>query len=653
MSFHFLFMAIGCLSILYINNIMLSIICSVLYLAFYWTHVKNYRCLCITLLCYSIATNMMVEIPSIPQENIVRITQIRNVYVIAEVASQEVILYNLTNINFDDIIQIEGDFERIEGIHNEGEFHFPTWASHKGIYYSMNVTSYFTIEEGSTIRHNLFQYLQEMPSDVSDWLKMMLFQIHDDDKISYMALSSGMHLQVLVSFLTSLGTLILTSTTVSMLMILFVGSVGLSTIMSVSIKRILCSKLVYLCLNDLSTKDRLGLEILVLLLLFPSMRYELAFILPLAYRFLYIFNVHHVNRWIVSFLLMIPIQFYFYQSIDIIQIFCFPIFRLFYGICYGFALLLLCFPFLSFLCIYLKQLQHTTYELNEKFPKFYYLPSTIWLFLWFSYVYRYWNTKNNKNLYKFILLLMYSQFNSYVNPFFTIMTIDVGQGDCTLFILPFHQGAMLLDVAGNMNKNIPEDIIVPILRKRGIHSLDKVIITHDDFDHSGGLTELQKYIPVDEIITQKQERINLGPLPISVPLYNFQYDTSNDNSIILFLDIYKYTMLFMGDAGHASEKDMLKEYPNLKVDILKIGHHGSKHSSLPEFIHQLDPRLALISCGRHNRYGHPDKTVMQTLEKEEVYPLNTAVQGSSTFYFSKFISFYKTADGEFGIIENR
>lgn len=653
MSYHLLFIALITLCVLYISNTIVAVVIAIILFAYYCYRFKKYRVLCFTLLCYSISTNVVNVAPEIPQDKILKVTQIKSAYIVAQSETQDVILYDVENINFDDVIQVNGDYERIEGIHNEGEFYFPEWANRKGIYYSMNVSSYSILEEGSTLRNKVYDAIQHKPTEINGWLKMMLFQIQEDEEISFMALSSGMHLQFIVKALTSIGSMFLSTTTVSMVMLFLIGFIGLSTVLNTSVKRIICSKLIYLFFHKLSNKDRLGLEIILMMLFFPAIRYELAFILPIAYRILYIFNVHKIKRMVITFMLMIPIQFYFYQSIDVIQILLFPFLRIFYGICYGAAWIIFCLPIFSFACIFFKQLQVAIFEITNKFPVFYYYPTMLWLVTWVLYMFQYWNTKSKKIIYKCIALVLYTQASSYLNPFFRIMTIDVGQGDCTLFILPFHQGAMLLDVAGNMYKSIPEDIIFPILHKRGIYDLDKVILTHDDFDHSGGLSDLQKYMKIDEVITQKQERIDVGDLPISVPLFDTIYDTSNDNSIILFLDIYDFKLMFMGDAGHEAEKEILKQYPNLKIDILKIGHHGSKHSSLPSFIHQLDPILALISCGRNNRYGHPDDSVMETLKSEEVYPLNTAVNGSSTLYFSKFISFYKTADGEFGIIKPR
>jgi len=246
------------------------------------------------------------------------------------------------------------------------------------------------------------------------------------------------------------------------------------------------------------------------------------------------------------------------------------------------------------------------------------------------------------------LLFLFAPFASYFDPFGEILMIDVGQGDCTLITLPFHQGTMLIDVMGSRNKNIPADIIVPVLKAKGIHSLDKVIITHDDLDHSGGLKQLQELMEVKEVIDTKKHDTKLHDVNIPFLLDTYQGSDANENSIITFLEVYGLRVLFMGDAGKASEAILMHEYPKLEVDVLKVGHHGSKTASSLSFIHQLRPRIGLISCGRNNRYGHPHKETLENLERERVLPLISAKDGAVSIRFHRYFSFYRTAEQKFG-----
>ena len=233
------------------------------------------------------------------------------------------------------------------------------------------------------------------------------------------------------------------------------------------------------------------------------------------------------------------------------------------------------------------------------------------------------------------------------------MMLDVGQGDCTLIILPYHQGVIMVDVMGSRYKNIPKDIIAPIVQSKGIKAIDKVILTHDDYDHSGGLKQLQERIEVKEVIMDKREDTWMKNLHIPFLLSQYPGKDGNDNSILTYLEVYGLRMLFMGDAGVNVEEALMEEYSKLRVDVLKIGHHGSSTSSSLAFLQQLDARIALISAGRNNRYGHPHKEVMDRLKQVDCIPLTTSINGGVSIKFCKYFAFFRTADNEFGIIDFR
>ena len=87
--------------------------------------------------------------------------------------------------------------------------------------------------------------------------------------------------------------------------------------------------------------------------------------------------------------------------------------------------------------------------------------------------------------------------------------------------------------------------------------------------------------------------------------------------------------MFMGDAGIEKEKDILDKYSISNIDVLKVGHHGSKTSSSKEFINEIDPKYNIISVGKNNRYGHPNKEVLENLENSKIY--RTDQDGSIMF----------------------
>lgn len=98
-----------------------------------------------------------------------------------------------------------------------------------------------------------------------------------------------------------------------------------------------------------------------------------------------------------------------------------------------------------------------------------------------------------------------------------------------------------------------------------------------------------------------------------------EYDNENDNSNVIYTELAVYKFMFMGDAGVEKEKDILDKYNISDVEVLKVGHHGSKTSSSKSFIDEINPKYSIISVGENNRYGHPNKEVLNNLEDSKIY----------------------------------
>ena len=109
-----------------------------------------------------------------------------------------------------------------------------------------------------------------------------------------------------------------------------------------------------------------------------------------------------------------------------------------------------------------------------------------------------------------------------------------------------------------------------------------------------------------------------------------EYDNENDNSNVIYTELNGYKFMFMGDAGIDKEKDIIDKYKVTNIDVLKVGHHGSKTSSSKEFINEINPKYSVISVGKNNRYGHPNKEVLINLDKSIVY--RTDKDGTISFY---------------------
>jgi len=112
-------------------------------------------------------------------------------------------------------------------------------------------------------------------------------------------------------------------------------------------------------------------------------------------------------------------------------------------------------------------------------------------------------------------------------------------------------------------------------------------------------------------------------------LNNKNYGNENDNSSVIYTKLNNHKFLFMGDAGVEVEEDLIEKYNLKNIDVLKVGHHGSKTSSGKEFIDEIKPKYSVISVGKNNRYGHPNDNVLENLSDSKIY--RTDQNGSIMF----------------------
>jgi competence protein ComEC len=245
--------------------------------------------------------------------------------------------------------------------------------------------------------------------------------------------------------------------------------------------------------------------------------------------------------------------------------------------------------------------------------------------------------------------------------------IDVGQGDSLLVISP--DGKTLLVDGGGFGGgprqtasefDIGEEVVSPALWARGIRHLDAVALSHAHSDHMGGLPAVLRNFNPGELWVGNnppvaaynallseaaQLHVRLRPLRagqsfafggaqvnVLAPFSGYQPEAepTNNDSLVLRLAYGATSMLLEGDAEAPVEQAMLAE-PDLQSSLLKVGHHGSITSTRPEFLSRVAPRWAVISCGLHNRYGHPREEVLEELQAAHVRTRRTDLNGVSCF----------------------
>jgi len=238
--------------------------------------------------------------------------------------------------------------------------------------------------------------------------------------------------------------------------------------------------------------------------------------------------------------------------------------------------------------------------------------------------------------------------------FLEVTFFDVGQGDAIFIETP--QSQQILIDGG------PSSVILEKLSKEmpfWDKSIDLVILTHPERDHLGGLIEVLKKYKVENVlwtgvvrdtaeykewvkliegkkanvfIAKGSEKIKVSGTILDV-LYPFEnlegkeFKNSNDTSIVNRLVFGQDFFLFTGDISKSTEKKLIEKQIDINSNILKVAHHGSKTSSSEEFINKVSPRLAIISVGENNSYGHPQPETLEILNKFGIKVLRTDLNG--------------------------
>ena len=297
----------------------------------------------------------------------------------------------------------------------------------------------------------------------------------------------------------------------------------------------------------------------------------------------------------------------------------------------------------------------TLCHINIFFFIMYYVIITLILF--------YWQKGQNYIVVLFIILIIHHNIN-YLNPVSSLTMIDVRQGDSFLIKLKHNKGNILIDTGGipTYDDRTPYDlagnITIPYLRAEGIEHLDYLIITHGDFDHMGESINLINNFKVNNVIFNRGKYNNLELKLINllkkknIPYYNNVqslniknykllflnnkiYDDENDNSNVIYTNLDGTNILLTGDATAEIEKEILQNYNLPHIDILKVAHHGSSTSTNKSFIDVINPKYSIISVGKNNRYGHPNREVLENLYNSTIY--RTDINGSVKFTFKKNI----------------
>ena len=614
----------------------------------------------------------------------------KTTFIIKEKNKTEKILVNyyetIDKINLGDKVKIKGTLKLPSKNTVPNLFNYRKYLNNNNIYYILTASEITKIKNNTKIlthyKNKLQKYINRKKAHT--YLNIFILSNKNDlDKevlnsyqtngLSHLFSISGMHITLL------LGTILKLLDKVSynryykyILLIIILIIYMYLTDFTPSILR---SGIMFILLTlnklfnfKIKTKNIIMLTFIIIVLINPYYIYNLGFQLSYLISFYLIIFAHIINKHknyfkklfitsLISFLVSFPIIISNYYQVNLLSILINLLFvPIISYIVLPLAFITLILPTDSLLILTMDILEGISLSLTNinylllELPK----PSIYLIIIYYAIITLL--LINKKCFISLLTTIFIHKISINFNPNMEILFLDVSQGDSILLHYPHNKYNILIDTGGNYNYEISKNIIIPYLKSKGINKIDYLILTHGDYDHMGESINLIENFKVEKVIFNCGEFNDLEKELIKVlekkkikyyscikelnidnsKLYFLQtkeYDNENDNSSVIYFNYYNYKFLFMGDASTEREKDILEKYNLKDVDFLKVGHHGSNTSSSEEFINSINPKYSLISVGKNNRYGHPNKEVLDTLNDSKIY--RTDQDGSIMFKIKK------------------
>ena len=265
----------------------------------------------------------------------------------------------------------------------------------------------------------------------------------------------------------------------------------------------------------------------------------------------------------------------------------------------------------------------------------------------------------------FIIILLFFLFQ-FIPQNLEINFVDVGQGDCTFIVTPRNK-TILIDGGGSSSNefDVGKSTLLPYILDKGYTKIDYIFISHFDQDHVGGILTILQKIKVKKVIISKQEEnsenyqkfleiikekgvsvaiVKMGDrVKIENGVYfdilwptseQIQENKLNNNSLVMKMYYHNFSVLFTGDIEEEAEKKIFETYKSEKnklvSNVLKVAHHGSKTSTIKEFLDTVNPKIALIGVGKNNMFHHPSEEIIDKLKEYGAIIYRTDERGEIT-----------------------
>ena len=588
---------------------------------------------------------------------------------------EKLIVYisNIENIELGDKVVVKGEYTLPKKATIPNNFDYQKYLYNNHIFYIMYAEELKIIKKNQNITFKIKKYILDKTSNytnngylnafiIGDKTDLEFYETYQNNGISHLFALSGMHISMLSLIIYKLVNKFKHKDLIVIMFLLFYITL---TNFSASILRTIIFFII-LKLNkkldlNISTKNALLITLSIIMIYNPLIVFDIGF----QYSGLVTFGLivstkyykknYFYNLFITSFIALlfsVPITLYNNYELNLLSILNNLInVPLITFVIYPLSLL-------TFLLKFLEPIYNLTinllefinnissiFSLNIIVPKVH----IIFYLIYYLLIYLYIESNNKKYILIACLYLLSFKLKPFIDRNNYVYYLDVGQGDSSLII--YNDIVVMNDTGGTSNYDVSSGCI-KLLKSLGYSHIDYLILTHGDFDHMGEAINLVNNFKVEKAIFNCGEFNELEQELIRVldkkkiPYYscikglniddnklyflnNQDYGNENDNSSVIYTELNDYKFLFMGDAGIEVEEDLIKKYNLKDIDVLKVGHHGSKTSSSKEYIDEINPKYSIISVGKNNRYGHPNKEVIDNLIDSKIY--RTDQDGSIMF----------------------
>ena len=573
------------------------------------------------------------------------------------------------NYKLGDKIKVLGEIYLPKENTTKNLFNYRKYLSTKNIYHLLKINQYKKVSNNKNIFYFIKQtildhfkknpYLNILLIGDNSYIKKEISKSYQNNGLSHLFSVSGMHVSLIASIISKLLSKLnenKKALIISIFLLLYLQIVGLQAAVIRGVLFYILIQINKVFNLNIKLINLFILTLSITLLINPKFIYDLGFQYSFSISFVLIYLSDILNGKysllkvsLISFIVSIPISLYNFHELNFTSI----IFNLFFVP----FIVKIIFPLTTIVSIFtfLIPLYNILTNLMEKFSllctkvsilKFTFMHLQIYFYIIYIIIIILIIINLKKKKYYPIYLLILILFIHYLIPSFQnkkyLYMLDIGQGDS--IILHINKETILIDTGGNISSEtstIVENTTIPTLKNLGIKKINYLILTHGDYDHMGESINLVENFKIENVIFNtgkfnylEQElikKLNKKKIPYyqnieeislkETTLYFLNtklYDNENDNSSLIYTKINNINILLTGDAGVDVEEELMNKY-NLSIDILKVGHHGSKTSSSKEFINYINPKISLISVGEDNKFNHPNEEVLNNLKNTIIY----------------------------------